>query len=99
MTTSGANASPNANARRADDLTLYYFETCPFCVRVLRAMELLGVEMNLRNVREEPAHRKELVEGGGKSTVPCLRIDSPDGETTWMYESADIIKYLTDRFG
>lgn len=99
MTTSGANTSVEANAQRADDLTLYYFESCPFCVRVLRAMESLGVELNLRNVREEPAHRDELVAGGGKPTVPCLRINSPDGEVTWMYESADIIRYLTDRFG
>lgn len=95
------NSSANANSGKqlADDLTLYYFESCPFCLRVLRAMELLGVDMELRNVRQEPAYREELIQGGGKPTVPCLRIDSPDGETTWMYESADIIKYLTERFG
>lgn len=96
---SRSNSEPSASTRTADDLTLYYFESCPFCLRVLRAMDLLGVQLNLRNVREQPAYRRELVEGGGRSMVPCLRIDSPDGETTWMYESADILQYLTRRFG
>jgi glutathione S-transferase len=94
-----SSSQPSGAAARVEDLTLYYFESCPFCIRVLRAMELLGIDMNLRNVRQEPGYRKELVHGGGKPTVPCLRIDNPDGETTWMYESADIIEYLTRRFG
>lgn len=93
------NSEPSRASIMADDLTLYYFESCPFCIRVLRAMDLLGIEMNLRNVRQDPAYRQELVEGGGRSMVPCLRIDNPDGEPTWMYESADIIEYLTRRFG
>lgn len=94
-----SSPNPSTNSAQADDLTLYYFESCPFCLRVLRAMELLGVDMALRNIRQEPAYRQELIQGGGKPTVPCLRIENPDGETTWMYESADIIRYLTERFG
>lgn len=94
-----ASEQPTGKTTHADDLTLYYFESCPFCIRVLRAMELLGVELELRNVRQEPAYREELVQGGGSRTVPCLRIDNPDGEPTWMYESADIIEYLARRFG
>jgi glutathione S-transferase len=37
--------------------------------------------------------RRELVEGGGRATVPCLRIER-DGEVHWLYESRDIIDYL-----
>ena len=40
----------------------------------------------------------ELIRGGGKSQVPCLRIDHPGGTTQWMYESTDIIAYLRRRF-
>lgn len=90
---------PSRASIQADDLALYYFDSCPFCQRVLRAMELLGVDIPLRNVQQEPAYRDELVAGGGKRTVPCLRIANPDGTDTWMYESADIIEYLTRRFG
>ena len=35
----------------------------------------------------------ELVEGGGRQTVPCLRIEAEDG-VRWMYESLDIMRYL-----
>jgi len=96
MSGSASHANPSL---QADELALYYYETCPFCMRVLRAMELLGVELPLRNIHREPTYRRELIEGGGRSMVPCLRIDNPDGSTTWMYESADIIDYLMRRFG
>ena len=32
--------------------------------------------------------------GGGKTMVPCLRIESKDG-VEWLYESSDINAYLT----
>jgi len=31
--------------------------------------------------------------------VPCLRIEKADGAVEWMYESADINRYLERRFG
>ena len=48
-------------------------------------------------LRDLEAYR-ELVVGGGRGTVPCLRIK--DGETgeTWLYESLDIINYLQNHF-
>jgi glutathione S-transferase len=39
-----------------------------------------------------------LIEGGGRRTVPCLRIDGDDGQRVWMYESADIVAWLEERF-
>jgi len=36
--------------------------------------------------------------GGGKLTVPCLKIENDSGEVTWMYESSDIVAYLEGRF-
>jgi glutathione S-transferase len=31
--------------------------------------------------------------------VPCLRITDSRGNVEWMYESADIIRYLHNEFG
>ncbi len=41
-----------------------------------------------------PKNKAELIAGGGKKQVPCLRIDSENGDVQWMYESDDIIHYL-----
>ena len=84
---------------RADDLALYYFPTCPYCRRVLRALEELGVELELRNIRSEIVFEAELVRARGRSTVPVLRIRGAGGaEDTWMPESLDIVAYLKERF-
>ena len=77
--------------------SLYYYGTCPFCFRVQIAMKQLGIEMEMRNIHEKAEYRDELMRGGGSSMVPCLRIDE-DGETQWMYESADIVDYLKEKF-
>lgn len=39
-------------------------------------------------------HAQALMQGGGKTQVPCLRIEQSDGQVEWMYESNDIIQYL-----
>ena len=75
-------------------LALYLFHSCPFCVRVLRAIRRHGLNIELRDVRSVPAHLDELTRGGGIYQVPCLRIDQSNGEVEWMYESGDIVAYL-----
>ncbi|HKJ95309.1 MAG TPA: glutathione S-transferase N-terminal domain-containing protein [Gammaproteobacteria bacterium] len=90
---------PGTVTDKADDLALYYHEFCPFCIRVLRVVERLGIDLEMRDVRAEPANRQELIAGGGRGMVPCLRIDDGAGDYTWMYESADIANYLIRRFG
>jgi glutathione S-transferase len=42
----------------------------------------------------EANNRAALIEQGGHSQVPCLRIETTDGSVQWMYESDDIIAYL-----
>lgn len=74
-------------------MSLYQKMTCPYCLRVLWAMKKLGLHIELRSTFDAH-HRADLIAGGGRSMVPCLRIDHPDGRTQWMYESADIIDYL-----
>lgn len=80
-------------------LILYYFPTCPFCIIVLNVFEQMGLDIELRNIFADPQWRQELIQGGGRKTVPCLRIEKDGTDVTWMYESRDIIRYLHERFG
>ena len=73
--------------------SLYYYDSCPFCVRVLRSLQSLSVDVELRNILSETRHRTALQQATGRSMVPCLRIDNgPDSQ--WMFESMDIIRFL-----
>lgn len=76
---------------------LYHSQWCGFCTRVRQAAQGLGVALELRDVDMEAGRRAELVAGGGKGQVPCLRIETRDGTVRWLYESADIIAYLKER--
>lgn len=80
-----------------ESLALYYSPTCPFCIRVLRVIEELGIDVELRNVSSDDQYRAELVVARGRATVPVLRCTSRDRHR-WMPESADIIRYLRERF-
>ena len=84
--------------RQAKSLALYQFYACPFCVRTRRTIHRLNIPIEYRDAQNNPAYRKELLTEGGEIKVPCLRIEEK-GQTKWMYESSDIIKYLNDRFG
>ena len=77
-----------------DKLALYYFDGCPFCDMVRGAIDRLGIDVDLRDIFEDPKHRDELIEARGRATVPVLRISSPGGEDRWMPESRDVLSYL-----
>jgi glutaredoxin len=81
-----------------DKLALYQFEACPFCVKVRRAMTRQALNIELRDARNDMAIKQELVALGGRHKVPCLRIETPDSEDQWLYESNDIIAYLKANF-
>ncbi len=81
----------------ADNLSLYNLARCPFCVKTRRAIHVLGVDIELRDIRPGSSHRQVLQEEGGRVMVPCLRIEE-EGKVRWMYESKDIIVYLNQRF-
>ena len=87
---------------KVDEVTkqysLYHFNACPFCVKVRRAMRRLNLKIELRDAKTQGPCRLELQQKGGKIKVPCLRIDHPDGETEWMYESGDIVAFLAKTF-
>ncbi|HEX8952878.1 MAG TPA: glutathione S-transferase N-terminal domain-containing protein [Polyangia bacterium] len=92
-----AEAQARVDAETAK-LALYHFQACPFCRKVRRDIRLLGLHIEQRDIKQDPARRDELVAGGGKKQVPCLRIAEPDGAVRWLYESRDIGRYLAQRF-
>lgn len=83
--------------QEAEHLSLYQFFACPFCIKTRRAIYKLNLPIEYYSVSKGSAHRADLLAGGGKIKSPCLRIEN-QGETTWMYESSDIISYLQTRF-
>ncbi len=82
-----------------DKLALYHFEGCPYCSRVRRVIDELGIDVELRDIFENRTYLKELSKARGRRTVPVLRIIGTDGEERWMPESADIVRYLQATYG
>jgi len=78
-------------------LALYHFEGCPFCTVVRHEIDRLGIDVELRDIFDDPAYRRELIEARGRGTVPVLRCTGPAGDR-WMPESRDIVRYLRARF-
>ncbi len=78
---------------RTVDLELFKFDSCPFCVRVMRRVKALGLEgqVRYRDTMRDAGAQDELLRRGGEDQVPCLFID---GEP--MYESADIVAWLEE---
>ena len=92
-------------ARRAEldaltaNMKMYQFGQCPFCVKTRRNIRRLGLNIELRDARNDPNWNRELITEGGKYQVPCLRLQNEDGSSEWMYGSQTIIEYLDQRFG
>ncbi len=73
--------------------SLYYYDSCPFCVRVLRTLQGLDIEVELCDILSDSRHRTTLQKATGRTTVPCLRIEKGN-DSQWMFESMDIIRFL-----
>jgi glutathione S-transferase len=78
-------------------LELYEFEACPFCRRVREALSQLDLEARIYPCpRGGTRYRPSVGERGGREMFPYL-IDPNTGVE--MYESADIVRYLWERYG
>lgn len=89
--------SPEAQAlidEKTQNLSLYQYHMCPFCVKVRRTMKRLNLNIELRDAKDNAQFAEELLSQGGKKQVPCLRIQNEDGSVNWMYESDTINQYL-----
>ena len=78
---------------KTNSLTLYEMLACPFCVKVRREIKRLGLNIQKRDVKRNQNDMSDLLEGGGKFQVPCLRIET-EQQVNWLYESDDIVNYL-----
>ncbi|QLC33493.1 glutathione S-transferase N-terminal domain-containing protein [Halarchaeum sp. CBA1220] len=92
---SATSAPPNPESQDAP-ITLYRLQACPFCERVVRVLDELGLDYHSRFV--EPLHSerdvvKRLV---GARTVPAI-VDEETGVA--MAESANIVEYLEATYG
>ena len=84
--------------KQTNNMVLYHFQQCPFCVKTRRQIHRLGLKIENRDARNDPKWNKELIEKGGKYQVPCLKITLDDGTIEWMYESTAINEYLGQLF-
>lgn len=75
------------------ELELFKFDSCPYCQKVLAAVDKLDLKLKLSDTHQDEAARQRLISVGGKEQVPCLFVDGKP-----MYESADIIAFLEREF-
>lgn len=84
--------------RDCRNMVLYQYRTCPFCMRVRHEMDRLSLNIETLDAQQPGTNRDDLVHGGGKAKVPCLKITDQAGADRWLYESDAIIGYLRERF-
>lgn len=84
--------------RQSSNFALYQYRTCPFCIKVRQEMRRLSLNVDKLDAQHEGKNRDDLVNGGGKAKVPCLKITDQAGQTQWLYESGEIINFLRGRF-
>ena len=86
-----------AGPRPAEPVTLYEFESCPFCRKVREALTTLDLDADILPCpKGGERYRPELVERAGKAQFPYL-IDPNTGRE--LYESDDIVRYLYAEYG
>ena len=87
--------APQEPKKAEHQLILYGRESCPYCVRVYRAIDKLEIShiIEHRNTVYGGEWRADLRDKTGRTQVPCMFID---GEA--MFESLDIIDWLTAHY-
>jgi glutathione S-transferase len=77
-------------------ITLYRLQACPFCERVVRVLDELGLAYRSRFVEPMHSRRNAVKRLTGARTVPAI-VDEETGVT--MSESANIVDYLESTYG
>ena len=80
------------------NLALYQYQTCPFCIKVRQEISRLSLSIRRVDAQPEGSDRQALLSGGGKTKVPCLKITDDSGNDQWLYDSEKIVVYLRGRF-
>jgi glutathione S-transferase len=77
-------------------ITLYRLQACPFCERVVRALNEYDLDYRSRFVEPMHSDRDAVKRVSGTRTVPAI-VDETTGVT--MAESANIVDYLAATYG
>ncbi len=78
------------------NLILYELPGCPYCQKVIKKLDELGLEYESREVPRSHAKRTEVEEISGQTGVPVLIDEAND--VSGMPESDDIVAYLEETY-
>ena len=78
-------------------LELYELDGCPYCAKVIRKLDELGLDYDSHMVPRSHDERTEVQEVSGQTGVPVL-VDTEHG-VEGMPESDDIVEYLEQTYG
>jgi glutaredoxin 3 len=79
------------------NLELYELPGCPYCAKVTKKLDELGLDYVSHEVPSSHSKRTEVKELSGQTGVPVL-VD-PDNGIDAMPESSDIVEYLEETYG
>jgi len=74
-------------------MKLYQYTDCPFCVKVRRKIEELGIKIEIISIENSPELKEFVKKEAGKLQVPFL-VD--EDKNVKMLESDDINRYLEE---
>jgi len=77
-------------------ITLYRLQACPYCERVVRTLDDLGLDYTSRFVEPMHSERNAVKRVAGSRPVPAI-VDERTGVT--MSESANVVDYLESTYG
>ena len=77
-------------------ITLYRLQACPYCERVVRTLDDLGLDYTSRFVEPMHSERNVVKRVAGSRPVPAI-VDERTGVT--MSESANVVQYLESTYG
>lgn len=69
--------------------TLYFYRTCPFCVKVQDFMDQHKIKIPTIYLEEDASALEDLYDKTQSAQAPCLQINDK-----YMRESDDIIDYI-----
>jgi len=79
------------------NLELYELQGCPYCAKVRRKLDELGLEYESHAVPRAHSEREAVKRLSGQTGVPVL-VDNDHG-VEGMPESDDIVAYLEETYG
>ncbi|MCK8828213.1 glutathione S-transferase N-terminal domain-containing protein [Natroniella acetigena] len=75
-------------------IKLYQFESCPYCVKVRRKLDQLGLDYEKVEVSRDRSQRAKIKELSGQIKVPVIE----DSDGTVVNDSAKIVEYLEEKY-